>query len=419
MNPEAPTAPGGLRPTARPVRRQVGRERQGPQDEPEFIDSLDALRRRRTLKWQVGSPDPDRICLGVAEMDVATPQFLRTALTDAVRNGETGYGLCEEQEAACKRYLQREHGASIVRARCTTDVLTALRTLMGLQLAPGSGVIVETPVYGDLFGVIREAGHVPVPVPLSRTADGHRHDWAALTAAAEAGARAWILCQPHNPVGRAWTREETAHAVSLAVAHDLLVFANEVHIPLGLTDAQPGSVFADPGAHDVRGFGFTSASKAFNIPGLKSATVYAPQRTADTLLQVPQSLLGRPGSLGAIATVACYEQGLDWLHALRGRLAESAAVVVDELGGLGLEVAAALPQATYLVWAGFPRAAQARAVTGALETSGVHVLAGTAFGGPAFEHWFRINAAAHPTVLRHAFARLRSALRSRNPSMGS
>ncbi|MEU8588223.1 aminotransferase class I/II-fold pyridoxal phosphate-dependent enzyme [Streptomyces sp. NPDC048664] len=391
--------------------------RQGHQDGPEFIDSLDLLRRRRTLKWQIGAPDPDRICLGVAEMDVAVPRFLRTALTEAVGDGETGYGLCARQEEACARYLQDEHGASIAGARCTTDVLTGLRTLMGLQLEPGSGVIVETPVYGDLLTVVREAGHVPVAVPLIRGTDGYRHDWAALTAAAEAGARAWILCQPHNPVGRAWTAEETARAVSLSAAHDLLVLANEVHIPLGLSAVQPRSVFADPRTHEVRAFGLTSASKAFNIAGLKSATVYASQRTADALSLTPQSLLGRPGSLGAIATVACYEQGLDWLRALRRELAACAAVALDELGSLGLEVSAAPPEATYLVWAEFPRPDQARAVAGALEAAGVHTLPGAGFGGPSYEHCFRVNAAAHPVVLRHAFARLRSALRTRGRSL--
>lgn len=377
-------------------------------DIPEFLADAELLRRRRTLKWQIGE-EPDRICLGVAEMDLYAPHFLRTALDEAVHLGEMGYGLCAAQEAACEKYLAHAHGASVAALRCTTDVLTGLRVLMGLHLPPGSPVIVETPVYGDLFTVIREAGLTPVPVPLLRDAAGYRHDWPALTAAARSGARGWILCQPHNPVGRAWTDQEQSRALSLARSHDLLLLANEVHIPLGLT-CRPPSAFADPAVHDVRAFGFTSASKAFNIAGLKSATLYASDRVGDALRDIPQSLIGRPGSLGAIATTACYEQGLPWLDALRERLADCVRLVADELHALPLTARVPPTEATYLVWAEFPYADDADRFAAALTATGIHVLAGPTFGGPAHAHAFRINAASHPTVLRTAFARVRSAL---------
>ncbi|MEU9299745.1 aminotransferase class I/II-fold pyridoxal phosphate-dependent enzyme [Streptomyces sp. NPDC048269] len=383
-------------------------------DVPRFIADADVLRGRRTLKWQVGAPDPDRICLGVAEMDLEMPEFLRDALERAVRDGETGYGLTGEQEQACARHLAREHDASTAGLRCTTDILTGLRSLLRDQLPPGSRVIVETPVYGDLFTVIEEAGMRPVGVPLLRDAAGYRHDFGALAAAAAAGGRAWILCQPHNPVGRAWDTEEIAAALSLALEHDLLLLANEVHMPLGLA-SQPRSVFADPAVHRARVFGFTSASKAFNIAGLKSATVYASDRTAGALAGLPQSLLGRPGSLGAIATVACYEQGSGWLAALRAALAERVESVRMELARLPLTVDVVAPEATYLVWAGFHAPGQAERFADALAAARVHVLPGAAFGGDAYAGYFRINAAGHPAVLGEAFDRIGVALSEEGP----
>ncbi|MEU6895335.1 aminotransferase class I/II-fold pyridoxal phosphate-dependent enzyme [Streptomyces sp. NPDC046557] len=378
-------------------------------DKPAFIDDLDLLRRRRTFKWQAGDGGPDRICLGVAEMDLYAPAFLRDALERAVHLGELSYGLGQEQQEACGRYLAAHHGATVAASRCTTDVLTGLRAVLRLDLPPGSPVIVETPVYGDLFTVIEEAGHTPLPVPLLRDTRGYRHDWAALAEAARAGARGWILCQPHNPVGRAWTAEEQARAVALTLEHDLLLLANEVHLPLGLT-GQPRSAFADPAVHMAWCYGFTSASKAFNIAGLKSATIYASDRSAHSLTAMPQSLIGRPGSLGAIATVACYDQGTQWLRVLRDVLAERVQQVRDELATLPLAVESVVPDSTYLVWAEFPHGDDARRLAGALATSDVHLLPGPAFGGADYAHCFRINAAAHPEVLREAFARIRATL---------
>ncbi|POX37631.1 aminotransferase [Streptomyces sp. Ru73] len=380
----------------------------GAADGSPFISDPAVLRGRRTLKWRTGD-EPDRLCLGVAEMDVRTPPFLRDALVGAVEHGETGYGLCAEQEAACAAYLRDQHGATVAAVRCTTDVLAGLRTVMGLELAPGCPVIVETPVYGDLFTVVREAGLQPLAVPLLRDAHGYRHDWAALDAAGAAGARAWILCQPHNPVGRAWTEEEQAAAVALADRHELLLLANEVHLPLGL-HRQPPSAYADPGIHRVRSFGFTSASKAFNVAGLKSATLYASERAAETLTGIPQGMLGRPGSFGTIATVACYEHGVPWLTELRDDLAGRVAQVLDGLRKLPLVAEAPEPEATYLVWAEFPRDDHAARFAAALRSAAVHVLPGEVFGGDRFARCFRINAAAHPAVLEETFARLRAVL---------
>lgn len=381
-------------------------------ERPRFITDLDVLRARRTLKWQIGPDTPDRICLGVAEMDLYPPEFLRSALVEALGLGETGYGLPEAQEAACGRYLSEHHDADIAGLRCTTDVLTGLRTLMRSGLAPGSPVIVETPVYGDLFTVVREAGLEPVAVPLLRTGAQWQHDWAALATAARDGARGWIVCQPHNPVGRAWSLPEMSQAIAVCRENDLLLLANEVHIPLGMPGRAMPSAFADGAVHGVRAFGLTSASKAFNVPGLKSATVYGSERSAAALADLPQSLLGRPGSLGAVATVACYgPEGVAWLRTLREELAERIRLVLDELASLPVRVSATAPEATYLVWAEVDGEQDARRFAAALDTSGIHVLVGESFGGTEFDRCFRINAASHPAVLRTAFARLRAALR--------
>ncbi|UQA92142.1 aminotransferase class I/II-fold pyridoxal phosphate-dependent enzyme [Streptomyces halobius] len=379
---------------------------------PRFIADLDLLRARRTLKWRIGADDPDRICLGVAEMDLHPPEFLRSALGEALDLGETGYGLPEAQEAACGSYLAEHHDAHVAGVRCTTDVLTGLRTLMRSGLAPGSPVIVETPVYGDLFTVVREAGLEPVAVPLIRTDADWRHDWAALATAAREGARAWIVCQPHNPVGRAWTLQEMSQAIEVCQEHELLLLANEVHIPLGMPGRPVPSAFADTAIHGIRAFGLTSASKAFNIPGLKSATVYGSEHSAAALAELPLSLLGRPGSLGTIATVACYQQeGVAWLDILREELAERVRLVLDELASLPVRISATAPDATYLVWAEIADEQDARRLSQALDTSGIHVLAGESFGGRAYDRCFRINAASHPAVLRTAFTRLHAALR--------
>jgi cystathionine beta-lyase len=231
----------------------------------------------------------------------------------------------------------------------------------------------------------------------------YSHDWEAL-AEASAAASAWVVCQPHNPVGRAWRADEIARAVTLAREHDLLLIANEVHLPLGLEGALP-SVFSDPDVHSVRALGLTSASKAFNIAGLKSATIYAAEPAAAFLAGLEQGYLGRPGILGAIGTVVAYEEGRPWLEALRKRIRESVDAAVEGLAGLPVGIAVSPMDATYLVWARVA-AEERRLFAWALEQAHVRVTPGMNFGGREFEDCFRLNAASHPAVLGTAFARI-------------
>lgn len=371
---------------------------------PVFISDLDTLRSRRSLKWRQGSPDSGRIRLTIAEMDIEPPDFLLSVLRKALRAGETGYADPVEQERACQAFMARYHEAMTASVRCTTDVLTGIKVVLADALVPGSSVLLEPPVYGDLYTAVAEAGCMASPVPLQRDPGSGRYyrDWEALErAAALKDARAWIICQPHNPIGQVWDEEDTARALDLAARYDLLLIANEVHLPLGL-DGPLKSVFAHPAADRTRLLGLTSASKAFNVPGLKSASLYATARTASFLEALPQSRLGRPGILGTLATVACYEQGGDWLASLRQRLAECVDTTLEQLAMLPVPVTAARPQATYLVWAKVadPVLADFRA---ALDTSGVALCAGTDYGGPDYESYFRINSASHPDVLTTAF----------------
>lgn len=377
---------------------------------PEFIDDLRVLRRRRSLKWAQGAEDPERICLTIAEMDLDPPEFLAAALTEAVLDGATGYATTVEQERACERFLVEEHGASVAGLRSTTDVLAGLRAVLRAALPAGATVLVETPVYGDLMPTIAEAGCQARAVPLASQGMEYSHDWDALATAAAAGASAWVLCQPHNPVGRAWRADEIARAVALAREFDLLLIANEVHLPLGLDGALP-SVFSEAGVHAVRALGLTSASKAFNIAGLKSASIYASERSAEFLAGLEQGYLGRPGILGAIGAVAAYEEGREWLDALRKRIRESVDTAIDGLAGLPVRLTVSPVEATYLLWARV--APEDRAVLArAMEQAHVRVSPGVSFGGAEFEGFFRLNAASHPAVLATAFDRIGEFIRS-------
>jgi cystathionine beta-lyase len=380
---------------------------------PQFISDLKALRARRSLKWMQGAPDPDRIRLTIAEMDIEPPAFLVPVLEEALRAGETGYADTAEQERACRRFLGLHHGASPASVRCTTDVLAGIRVLLRESFPQGSAVIVETPVYGDLFPTIIEAGCTPKPVPLRRDPASNRylHDWDALHEAAGAdGTRGMLLCQPHNPIGRIWDEREVAATLALARSHDLLLVSNEVHLPLG-RGGPVRSVFADPAAHEARLLGLTSASKAFNIPGLKSASIYASEPAATFLNAIPQGLLGRPGILGALATITCYDRGQNWLSALRLKLAECVRTVLTQISLLPVPVTAVSPEATYLVWAEVAPAHLTR-FQAALDRSRVAFCVGSDYGGTDFGACFRINAASHPDILTEAFQAISTALDS-------
>jgi len=368
-----------------------------------FAD-LDVLRRRRSSKW-VEHP-PDVLPAFVAEMDVALAEPVRDALVEAIELGDLGYtepGRVFESFAA---FAERRLGWSPepARMRLVPDVMAAIVEVLRVLTAPGDGVVITSPVYPPFFDGITEAQRRVVEVPLA----AGELDLDGLDAAFAAGARALLLCSPHNPTGRVLDRWRLEDVAALAARRDVLVIADEIHAPLTL----PGAVHTSFAAlGDSRSVVVTSASKAFNLPGLKCAIAVAgSDAVARELDRLPAELRYRAGLLGVIASEAAFEHGDAWLDELlaaldanRGRLA---ALLAQHLPAIGYRP----PDASYLAWLDCRELGLGDDPAAAFLARGrVALEPGLRFGAPG-RGFARLNFGTSEALLSEAVRRMAAAL---------
>jgi cystathionine beta-lyase len=238
--------------------------------------------------------------LSIAEMDFALPDAVREALADAVERSGTGYAMpTDGLGEALAGFAERRWGWRIdpAAATATTDVDAGVVEMLRLFTNPGDRVVINPPVYSPFFDWLQESRTELQAVPL---ADG-RLDLPALDRTFATKPAAYVLCNPHNPVGRAHTYEELAAVVELATRHGVPVISDEIHAPLALPGATCTPFLTVPGADQI-GVSVVSASKAFNLAGLKCATVVTvSSRMRDVVAKLPRDLRWRSGHFAAAA----------------------------------------------------------------------------------------------------------------------
>lgn len=383
--------------------------------------ALEQLRTRQSIKWR--RFEADVLPLWVAEMDVLLADPVREVLERALRDGDTGYpGVTPYAEALAGFAAERWgwSGLDPARTALVADVMTGVSEAVRLVTGPGATVVVSPPVYPPFFGYLEDAGREVLEAPLG--ADG-RLDLDALAEAfarATAGGRgaAYLLCSPHNPTGVVHSADELASLADLARAADVRVVADEIHAPLVLD----GPGFVPYLAVDPAGISVTSASKAWNLAGLKAAVVVAGPDAADDLARLPEVATHGPSHLGVLGHTAALQHGGPWLDdvlaALRSRRELLGTLLAEHLP----QVRWTPPRATFLAWldcAGLgltgtyadrpaPRGVMNADVGPArafLDRSRVGLAAGTAFGTGGLDH-VRLTLATSTEVLTEAVTRM-------------
>lgn len=375
-------------------------------------DPIDQLRTRTSAKWRL-YPD-DVLPLPVAEMDYPLAEPIAEALHAAIRRSDTGYAAGGESVAeAFAGFAATRLGwdADPARVTVTADVSMGIVEVLRQAIEPGDGVVVTPPIYPPFFDLVTEARGTVVEVPLTGDiAEGWSLDLAGVEAAFTAGARAMLLCNPHNPVGLVHDRETLAALAELAARFGATIVSDEVHGPLSqpTTPYVPFLTVSDA-ARDS-GVAVTAATKAFNIAGLKAALIVTASERGDRLrARMPEEVGWRMSQFGAIATVAAFRHGGPWLDGVLASLDDNrrllADLLADELPGVGYR----MPDATYLAWLDL-RALEwgEDPAAYALEHARVALANGPEFGtqGRGFA---RLNFACSPEVLGEAITRLADA----------
>ncbi|MEP6625233.1 MAG: aminotransferase class I/II-fold pyridoxal phosphate-dependent enzyme [Acidimicrobiia bacterium] len=378
-----------------------------------FEVDVERLRRRRTVKWTLYGPEV--LAAWVAEMDFDVAPAVRDALLEAVERQDFGYVAADlgDLTTAVARFLDNAYDWEVAPTRVfpVADVLTGIAAALAALVPPTTAVVVPTPAYPPFFEVIGLAGRPVVPAPMRQDATGDSLDLDVIDTALAAGAGAVLLCSPHNPTGRVFGAEELRALAAIVDRHGARVIADEVHAPLTYPGHRhiPYATVSDAAAdHAIT---ITSASKAFNLAGLKCAQVIASNHADAARWRALGGFeVAGPTPIGIAASIAAYRDATDWLHDLVARLDE----IRDLLGTLlssevpGIEYRP--PEATFLAWLDCSRLDLDDPARFFLDHARVALSDGPPFGAGC-EAYVRLNFATSPAVLTRIVEAMGAAVR--------
>ena len=374
------------------------------------------LRQRRSLKWR---KYPGHVLPSwVAEMDFPLADPIKRALHDAVDRDDAGYASFEGFAEALSTFLAARLSWSVDPGHISAvpDVMAGITESLRLLTEPGDGVVINTPVYPPFFTAIADAGRVVVQAPLARSGDGYRLDFDGLRDAFAAGARCYLLCSPHNPTGLVFPRAELEQVVELARQYDVAVLADEIHAPITL----PGATFTPylsigPQAAR-RAVTLTSASKSFNLPGLKCAALIATDSEVLRLTErITMDVRLRTGLFGVLAAVAAFNESGEWLDDAISCIDGNRQLLGKLLAERLPEVRYRPPEASYLAWLDFAAYGLGDNPAATLLARGDVALASGPDFGTLGAGFARLNIATSPALLTEAVDRMATAVLGDQP----
>jgi cystathionine beta-lyase len=378
-----------------------------------FVLTIDELRARGGGKWR--NYPPEVMPAFVADMDFKVSPAVQDVIARFTETQDYGYGQLTDSVRLFEAFSKRMAARHAWRpdpglTHANTDVVQGLVATITAFSDPGDGVIAQTPVYPPFLRTIANTGRRLVENPLIDNGTRFVVDLDGLEQAA-ARASMILICNPHNPTGRALSRPELEGIATIAEDHNLTIVADEIHSDLvypGATHVPMGTV-ATAAARTVT---LTSATKGFNLAGLRTSIAHFGSESLKDMFdrRFPERLLGEPSRFGVAATIAAWREGETWLDAVmhyldrnRRRVAEWAARV-----NLGHHQ----PEATYLAWLDCSRVELPSGVTPCahfLDRARVALSDGMEFGEPGHGH-VRLNFATSAEILEEILSRLEAVL---------
>ncbi len=382
------------------------------------LDALDigALRRRLGEKWAT-YPD-DVLPAWVADMDFPVAEPIRRYLEQAVVGSDLGYAVNPTPQSlptAFAERMQARFGWSVdpERVEVLTDVVQGLYISLLVYSQEGDSAITQLPIYPPFLHALRESGRRRIDCRLAPGRERHEIDFDALRAGIDDRTRLLLLSNPQNPTGRAFTRAELEQLAELALTRDLIVISDEIHGELVYPDAVH-IPFATLGPEiEARTVTLTSATKAFNIAGLRcSIAAFGSEQLQDRFNTVLRHVRGGIGILGLEATRIAWQQCDGWLALVLAYLQANRDHTAEFVRKQWPEIRHLPPEATYLSWLD----CRALELPGGpyhffLREARVALSNGPAFG-EEYAGFVRLNFATSRPILTQILERMDAALRS-------
>ncbi|PIE32717.1 cystathionine beta-lyase [candidate division KSB3 bacterium] len=322
------------------------------------FDTIIERRNTNSYKWDTAEQrvgDKDVLPLWVADMDFQAPPAVLDTLRERVEHGILGYTMTPDScYEAIIEWMRKRHGWNIQQEWIvfTSGVVPAFFWAVRAYTEPGDSVIVQPPVYYPFFKAVTNNGRQLIENPLRYVGGRYEIDFDKLERQFTPRTKLFLLCSPHNPVGRVWTKEELTRVAELCLKHNVLCCSDEIHADLILSDKRhiPTAMLSDEIARNT--VTCSAANKTFNIAGLSTGfmIISDPERRAAFHRIKEEIGIGMSNLFGVIATEAAYRHGEEWLEQLLKYLRGNLEFLIRFFEERIPQIKVVRPEGCYLAW---------------------------------------------------------------------
>ncbi|MDA9461158.1 putative aminotransferase [Enterococcus mundtii 3F] len=386
----------------------------------EQFDEIVSRLNTDSVKWDAISQTyhmDDLLPLWVADMDFLAPQGVTTALENYLQKGIFGYSIVPDGlYRSVIDWEKRRHHVTLTEDNIlfTSGVLASLSLAIQAFTAPGDAVLIHDPVYPPFGAIVENNERQLIRSPLNKKADHFEMDFQDMEEKIVSNKiKAMILCNPHNPGGRVWTKEELKRLSELCLTYDVFLFSDEIHQDIIFSEYEFTSMQTIDPALSRLLITFTSATKTFNLAAIKNSMVFIKDQDLKNRFtkQLEKNQHQGINTFGLLGTQAAYETGEEWLNELLVYLEENVQEVITFFTKHLPDVKVMKPEGTYLIWLDFSAYTDDdRLLEKKLIEKGRVVLNPGISFGPSGHCHMRLNIACPRSVLKEGLLRIQRAL---------
>jgi cystathionine beta-lyase len=386
------------------------------------FNQLHNRKNTRSVKWDLLQPvfqADDILPMWVADMDFKSPDAVNEAIIDRAKHGIWGYTIIDNDlKDPIVNWLHKRHGWHIDASwlSFSPGVVTTLHMAIEAFTEPNDQILIQTPVYTPFYEVIKKHQRKIVKNSLILKDNSYQIDFNDFEKKIQQGVKAFILCSPHNPVGRVWTKTELLEMARLCLKYDVLILSDEIHSDLIYPNYQHipiASLYEEISQQTIT---CMSPSKTFNMAGLQASYIVTENKSKRIKLQkhLQKYGLSHLNTIGNIGLEAAYKYGEEWLDRLMIVLNENKNYVINMLEKHTNDLKVIRPEGTYLMWIDCSSLQlDSRSLHKfMIEKAKVGLNQGISYGEEG-NQFMRINIACPPSTLKEGISRMITAVNNR------